>query len=248
MKGLSNLFEMWMLSGLRSRLVPVVLLTTLTLLGGCAGLARTPAPLLNYKPEAFGASTYSRRFAAEPAQTCEAARRALLGQGYIVVDATDVGVTARKYFQPSVEHHVQFEFRVVCAPENAEFGAATIAFANGLQDQYNIRKVKESASLGVGGFGSLSLPVEGSMDSMVKVGSETVSDDELYQRFFDLVAQYIDSVAPPEQPAAHPDAERQTDSTPDSSSFLQPPVVREVIPADAAAENAAEVSSRISRQ
>ena len=139
-----------------------------------------------------------------------------------MAEASADQVTARKYFQPSADHHVQFEFRVVCAPEHGQAGVTTIAFANGLQDQYNIRKVKESASLGVGGLGSLSLPVEGSTDSMVKVGSETVSDDELYQRFFDLVAQYIDSVVPPE-PEQHPDAAVSLRST-ESSLMRELPV------------------------
>lgn len=166
-------------------------------LAGCMGFPRTPTPLVNYKPETFGASTYSRHFAADPAQTCEAARRALLGQGYIVVSAEATQVTARKFFQPNVDHHVQLEFRVVCAPESGN-RAESIAFATGLQDQYNVRKVKESASLGVGGLGSLSLPVEGGTDTMVKVASETVADTNLYQNFFDLVASYLDSVIPPE--------------------------------------------------
>lgn len=173
------------------------LLAPLFALGGCAGFPRNPAPLINYKPESFGAATYSRHFAAEPAQTCEAARRALLGQGYIVVSAQADQVTARKFFQPNVDHHVQFEFRVVCAPESGS-QADSIAFATGLQDQYTIRKVKESASLGVGGLGSLSLPVEGGTDTMVKVASETVTDANLYQSFFDLVGDYLDSVIPPD--------------------------------------------------
>ena len=59
------------------------------------------------------------------------------------------------------------------------------------------------ASLGVGGIGSLSLPVEGSLDSMVKVSSETVDDATLYQRFFELLGQYLDrSVASEAVPAA----------------------------------------------
>lgn len=173
------------------------LLAPMFALAGCAGFPRTPAPLVNYKPETFGATTYSRHFAADPAQTCEAARRALLGQGYIVVSAQADQVTARKFFQPNVDHHVQLEFRVVCAPESGS-AADSIAFATGLQDQYNVRKVKESASLGVGGLGSLSLPVEGGTDTMVKVASETVTDANLYQSFFDLVADYLDSVIPPD--------------------------------------------------
>ncbi|WP_245597858.1 DUF2242 domain-containing protein [Ottowia thiooxydans] len=198
-----TLLQIWMPFDFFSRPTAAWLLVPTFLLGGCSGLSRAPAPLLNYKPEAFSAATYSRNFAAEPSQTCEAARRALLGQGYILASATADQVTARKYFQPNSDHHVQLEFRVVCALDAGGHGN-TIAFASGLQDQYSIRKVKESASLGVGGFGSLSLPVEGSMDSMVKVASETVTDAELYQRFFDLLADHLDSVVPPETTVAPP--------------------------------------------
>ena len=184
---------------LSRRLLP---LAASLLLAGCAGLASSPVPLGDYQLETFNADTFVRHYVAPPVRTCEAARRALLSQGYIVTDATADKVIARKYFQPRAEHHVQLEFRVVCARESGD-GDATVAFASGLKEQYVVRKVKESASLGVGGIGSLSLPVEGSLDSMVKVSSETVDDATLYQRFFELLGQYLDrSVAPEAVPAA----------------------------------------------
>lgn len=177
-------------------------------LGACSTLNTPPAPLIGYQPEAFNSTTHSRHFAAPAERTCEAARRALLSQGYVVNTAQADQVSGRKYFQPSAEHHVQLEFRVVCAAESGE-PDATVAFVSGLQDQYLVRKVKESASLGVGGIGSLSLPVEGTMDSMVKVSSETVTDSVLYQRLFDLVGNYLASATAPGEhaaraPLAHP--------------------------------------------
>ena len=184
---------------LSRRLLP---LAASLLLAGCAGLASSPVPLGDYQLVAFNADTFVRHYVAPPVRTCEAARRALLSQGYIVTDATADKVIARKYFQPRAEHHVQLEFRVVCARESGD-ADSTVAFASGLKEQYVVRKVKESASLGVGGIGSLSLPVEGSLDSMVKVSSETVDDATLYQRFFELLGQYLDrSVAPEAVPAA----------------------------------------------
>ena len=176
-------------------LAPVVLT-------GCAGLSQGPAPLLNFQPESFDGAAHVRHFDAAPGRSCEAARRALLSQGYVLTPAQPEQVTGRKYFQPTAEHHVQLEFRVVCAPELGDAQAATM-FVSGLKEQYVVRKVKDSASLGVGGIGSLSLPVEGSLDSMVKVSSETVDDATLYQRFFELLGQYLDrSVAPEAVPAA----------------------------------------------
>src|SRR5450830_1248868 len=71
--------------------------------------------------EAFGStSTYSRMFDASPAETCEAARRALLSQGYVINMSKDDLVLGQKSFQPDAESHLQMEIRVVCAPESKD--------------------------------------------------------------------------------------------------------------------------------
>ena len=53
-----------------------------------------------------------------PAQSCEAARRALLSQGYIVVNASTDLIDGKKSFQPGPEAHLEMMIRVVCVPEN----------------------------------------------------------------------------------------------------------------------------------
>lgn len=169
-------------------------------LAGCAGLSSSPAPLLDFQPESFNGAAHVRHFAATPARSCEAARRALLSQGYVLPSATQPDqVSGRKYFQPTAEHHVQLEFRVVCAPELGAARSAAV-FVSGLKEQYVVRKVKDSASVGVGGIGSLSLPMEGSLDSMVKVASETVTDAALYERFFALMSAYLERATVPDKP------------------------------------------------
>ncbi|MFD1711560.1 DUF2242 domain-containing protein [Ottowia flava] len=186
---------------------------TIATLGRSAALALVPlalaactslpgaksTELVDIQPETFDSSAHSRHFAVSPALACEAARRALLSQGYVVTATKPEQVSGRKYFQPAPEHHVQLEFRVVCAPEQGD-SERTVAFVSGLKEQYVVRKVKESASLGVGGFGSLSLPVEGGLDSLVKVASTTVTDAKLYQRFFDRLDGYLSNAVPPEEP------------------------------------------------
>ena len=169
-------------------------------LAACSGLPSKPTELVDFQPETFNSSAHSRHFSADPALTCEAARRALLSQGYVVTATKAEQVSGRKYFQPAREHHVEMEFRVVCAPEQGD-SERTVAFVSGLKEQYIVRKVKESASLGVGGFGSLSLPVEGGLDSLVKVASTTVTDANLYERFFDLLGEYLNKAVPPKDKA-----------------------------------------------
>ena len=141
--------------------------------------------------ESFGSgSTYSRMFDATPAQTCEAARRALLSQGYIISTSKADLVEGQKSFQPEAEAHLQMVVRVVCVPEAAD-GKVSLGFVTALQDTYALRKTNNSASLGVGALGSVSLPVSASSESMVKVGSETISKEAFYESFFDLVRRYL---------------------------------------------------------
>ena len=141
--------------------------------------------------EEFGSTaTYSRLFDATAAQTCEAARRALLSQGYLISTAMKDIVEGRKSFQPEPESHLQMEIRVVCAPNGGD-GKGSLGFVTALQDRYSLKKSNNSASLGVGMIGSVSLPFSSSNDSLVRVASETISSDAFYDRFFDLVKRYL---------------------------------------------------------
>jgi hypothetical protein len=177
------------------------------LLAGC-GVGQTKP--VSYEPESFNSTTtHTRSYAATEAQTCEAARRALLSQGYMISPSTTDVVTGRKSFQPAPEVHVEVEFRVVCAREgNRKDGSrSSIAFASALQDRYAIKKVNNSASVGVGAFGSLSLPFSSSDDALVKIASETLTDERLYDRFFALLDRFLpEAVAgiPADPPAAAP--------------------------------------------
>ena len=165
-----------------------LLLAATVALAGC--VATLPVAKVSYEPEEFDSTTtHTRVYAATEAQTCEAARRALLSQGYLVNTATAELVVARKSFQPEAEIHVEFEVRMVCAREGSGSGS-TIAFASALQDRYSLKKTNTSASLGVGVLGSLSLPVSASNDAMVKVASETITDPRFYERFFALIDRY----------------------------------------------------------
>ena len=156
-------------------------------LSGCVSSGKVFAP-----QEKFGSvATYSRLFDAPAEHTCEAARRALLSQGYIVQsDRADL-VEGKKNFQPEADSHLQIMIRVVCVPETAD-GTVSLGFVTALQDAYTLKKTNNSASLGVGGLGSVSVPFNtGGGESLVKVGSQTIADNDFYESFFDLVKRYL---------------------------------------------------------
>jgi hypothetical protein len=153
-----------------------------------------------YQNEEFGSTnTYSHTFAGSAKATCEAARRALLSQGYVIGEAKASLVEGRKNFQPESGVHIQIEFHVVCAP-NSKGSNSTTAFANAVRDRYSLKKSSNSASLGVGILGSVSVPFGSSDESLVKVASETIPTRKFYDRFFELVESYLDpSMSPADE-------------------------------------------------
>lgn len=163
-----------------------VVLCSVALLIGCSAPSKKILP-----QEKFGSdATYSRLFDAPPAHTCEAARRALLSQGYMVDTTTPTLVEGKKNFQPDADFHLQMMIRVVCVPDSGN-GKVTLGFVSALQDRYTLKKANSSASLGVGAIGSVSLPFMAGSEAMIKVGSETIANDAFYESFFDLVRRYL---------------------------------------------------------
>ena len=171
---------------------PIAVLLAVAAIAGCAlppGIARSPASV--YQHERFQSDeTFSRLFDANVRDTCEAARRALLSQGYLVNDATAEQVEGKKNFQPDTDSHLQILIRVVCVPDAAD-GRISLGFVTAVQDRFTLKKVSNSASLGVGAIGSVSVPFTAGSEAMVKVGSETIAADAFYDSFFDLVRRYL---------------------------------------------------------
>ncbi|TMU72279.1 DUF2242 domain-containing protein [Pseudomonas fluorescens] len=174
------------------RVVGLALL--LTAVAGCS----KDKPM--YEHENFDDSgTFSRNYPVTDAVSCEAARRALLSQGYIITSSDPKLVSGHKSFQQTGDTHMEISFNVVCADDGSAGHHATM-FANALQDRYALKKTNNSASLGVGVLGSVSMPIGSSDDSMVKVASETVTSQKFYERFFTLVELFLPADA---KKAAH---------------------------------------------
>ncbi|UNK43034.1 DUF2242 domain-containing protein [Luteimonas sp. S4-F44] len=194
----------------RVRLLPALVSLPLAaaLLAGCGRNAREDVPFMG---ESFDADdTYSRTYDLPPAQACSAARLALLGQGYAVGKAGDDAVEATKNFQPEDEVHTQLSVRVSCVPRGSD---RTLLFVSALLDRYVLRKSSNSASLGVGALGSLSVPIGSREDSLVRVASSTVQDAGFYRRFFERVGYYVPS--PTNEDRRAPAAQGDEDPPPD---------------------------------
>ena len=148
---------------------------------------RTAYPLESFT----SANVFSSTFPGTDKVACEAARRTLLSQGYIISKAAATQVVGEKKFQMENDVHMQIEFHVACA-EDSKGSNSTTVFANAVRDRYTLKKSNDSASIGVGVLGSVSLPIRMSDDSLVKVASETIPAKGFYDSFFALMERYID--------------------------------------------------------
>jgi Uncharacterized protein conserved in bacteria (DUF2242) len=173
----------------------LAMLMLLCALCGCNSV--TPRPPAVYKDEAFSTqSSFSRDYTASVRATCEAARRALLSQGYVTKDSKADQINATKRFQPKDAAYTEIEFSVVCTPVNTA-GDRSLLFANAFQGHYILKKSSTNASVGVSALGSFSLPLGSTDEALVRIGGETIASEVFYVRFFDLIQHYLSSV--PEQ-------------------------------------------------
>jgi Uncharacterized protein conserved in bacteria (DUF2242) len=184
-----------------------------------------------YEHENFDDSgTFSRNYPVTDAASCEAARRALLSQGYIITSSDPKLVSGHKSFQQTGDTHMEISFNVVCADDGSAGHHATM-FANALQDRYALKKTNNSASLGVGVLGSVSMPIGSSDDSMVKVASETVTAQKFYERFFTLVEQFLPADA---KKAAHIEEKPKADLGVPEAKATPAPAPAPLVPTPAA--------------
>ena len=152
-----------------------------------------------YTRESFAVdSPFQDKLAADAATACEGARRALLGQGYLIDSAANEQVKARKAYKTDDERSTFIEMNVVCAPDST----GSTLYATGLLSTYEVKKTGSSASVGVRAVGSVSLPFGQSADSMVKTSDETINDKKFYQRFFVAVQHMLTQMQPEAPPQA----------------------------------------------
>ena len=156
-------------------------LCAVLLLAGCGGHDV-------YRDESFKQdSPYRQDYPVPASNACNAAQLAILSQGYKVSLNDGSSIYAQKDFQPDDEINVTIEMNVVCK----DYLSGSMVFANAVQTKYELKKSRQTTSLGIPSVGSISLPMGKTTESLVKVGGETVADPAFYQRFFALVRSYL---------------------------------------------------------
>ena len=154
-------------------------LLVLLALVGCT----TSQPNRVHQTESFALDTpfvhYSSR---DPAGACEIGKRALLSQGYQVEEVRAQSLRGEKYFQPSSDHATKLTINLVCLPSS--LGA--VIYASATETYFELKARGSSTGISLSGM-SLSLPWALDKDTPVKIGEETITQPDFYQRLFDLI-------------------------------------------------------------
>jgi len=151
----------------------------------CAGCGDRPV----YRDEAFKEnSPFRRNLSVTAEKACEAAQLAMLSQAYRISYREANEIRGQKDFQPSDDNSVTIDLDVICK----DLPSGSIIFANAVQTKYELKKSSQTTSLGISSLGSLSLPWGKSAENLVKVGGETIANEDYYARFFTLVKNILE--------------------------------------------------------
>ncbi len=142
-----------------------------------------------YRDEAFQEqSPFRRNLTVTAQQACEAAQFAMLSQAYRISLKEATEIRGQKDFQPDDDVNVTIDLDVICK----DVSAGSIIFANAIQTKYELKKSSKTTSVGIPSVGSLSLPWGKTAENLVKVGGETIADEDYYARFFALVQNILE--------------------------------------------------------
>jgi Uncharacterized protein conserved in bacteria (DUF2242) len=161
----------------------LVLLVATAMTAGCAAhrhdLARDS---LNV------AAPFSKTLSGSGDTVCWCVKRALLSQGYMLdrPDESSSVLTGTRDFQPKDKMNVAIHLQATCA-DNRD--GTSIVFAIATREDSRLQTMKQSTTAGIGPA-MITVP-SGSAKVLGVVRRETISDRSFYNRFFQLVQDFV---------------------------------------------------------
>ena len=162
------------------------LLATLpVLLAACGG------DTAHYRGEDFaGDNSHRREFSVSAANLCNASRRVLLGDGYVLeaaAEATAPRLVGTKEYREEKNRHSVLQVHVAC--EGGTTGATL--FVTAVEHHYDVTTSRQSTGIGIPMVGPVTVNTKSESEGQVKTGGETVTDRDFYERFFRAVQQEL---------------------------------------------------------
>lgn len=160
------------------------------------------------------AAPFSKTLEGSGDTVCWCVKRALLSQGYMLDrpdDSTSV-LTGTRDFQPKTKVNVAIHLQATCADNR---NGTSIVFAIATREDSRLQTMKQSTTAGIGPA-MITLP-SGSAKVLGVVRRETISDRSFYNRFFQLVQDFVaqDQQSHPERHAQLRSGDRDRSGDPE---------------------------------
>lgn len=159
----------------------LLLTLTVVLLSACGG-TRTYAVKEDFKND----SRYRRDFSTAAAPVCDAARRVLQGEGYLVEKSVDHDLVGTKEFPIEENRQALLRLYVTCG-QRAE---GSTLFVTASEEHFDVKTSSESTSIGVP-LTPLSISSKREINTQTKTHGETVTDRNFYERFYRAVQKEL---------------------------------------------------------
>lgn len=156
---------------------------TLMLLVACSG------PRTYAEKEAFRADPrHNKNYALAAQPVCDAARRVLLRDGYIIEDTTLQDLVGVKEFQIEEGRHAILRIYATCDQRTK----GSTLFVTATEEHFDVKTSRKSTSIGLPIITPLSISTRSEVDNQVKTLGETVTDKDFYEHFYRAVQQELE--------------------------------------------------------
>ena len=158
------------------------LLSLAGLLTACGGTGNY-AEREDFAPDA----RHRQDYAVSATVLCDAARRALLGDGYVVTRSEGERLYGGKEFQIDESRHAIINLYVNCDPRT---GGSTL-FVTATEEHFDVMTSRQSSSIGFPVLAPLYFGTMLESDQQVKTRGETVRQSAFYERYYRAVQREL---------------------------------------------------------
>jgi len=130
---------------------------------------------------------YHRDFPVAPSPLCDAAKRALLGDGYVVTKEEAQSLSGGKEFQIEENRHAILHVYITCDPH----GGGSTLFVTATEEHFDVKTSRKSTLLGIPMVAPISFGTRTETDNQVKTRGETVTERDFYERFYRAVQREL---------------------------------------------------------
>lgn len=132
-------------------------------------------------------SRYHRDFTVAAAPLCEASRRALMSDGYVVTKREGLSLSGGKEFQGEEKIHAILQVYISC---EQRVGGSTL-FVTATEEHFDVKTSSESTLIGLPLLAPISFGTSSETDTQVKIKGETVTKQDFYERFYRAVQREL---------------------------------------------------------